>query len=101
MSNNVVEPLASRTDSVSINGASTSNASEMSLMEGLTKDSLDEAFNYAVRHNGIEWQTWPGELSDPMAWSAQFLDQSQNFHFNTVPTSGTDVSRYTQVDGYP
>jgi hypothetical protein len=101
MANDVVELLASRTDSLSINGASTCNASEISLLEGLTNDSLDEVFNYAIRHNGIEWQTWPGELSDLMAWSAQFLDQSQTFHFNTVPTSGTDVSRYTQVGGYP
>jgi hypothetical protein len=78
---------------------SISIAPENSLIEGLSSDSPVRPFNYGVSHNGIEWQTWPGELSDPIAWSAQFLDPAQNFHFNPAPISSAEMPQYGPVEG--
>ncbi len=68
-------------------------------IEKLSGESPIQSFNYGISHNGIDWQTWPGELSDPIAWSAQFLDPSQNFHFNAVPISSAEMPQYTRADG--
>lgn len=83
--------MNSRTDSTSINEGSNDNAPEMSLIDSLSSESFVQTFNYGVSHNGIEWQTWPGELSDPMAWSAQFLYSSQNLGFDSVPIPNAEM----------
>ena len=83
-----------------MNKGSNDNAPELSLMDNLSSEAFVQAFNYGVSHNAIEWQTWPGELSDPMAWSAQFLHPSQNLGFNSVPISNTEMPQYTQFEGH-
>lgn len=92
--------MDSRTDSSSINEGSNDNAPEPSLIDSLASEAFVQTFNYGVSHNGIEWQTWPGELSDPMAWSAQFLNPSQNLGFNSVPIPNAEIPLYTQFEGH-
>lgn len=65
---------------------------DMSLTTGSPNNgALEPAFVYGARHGGVEW---PGELSDPMAWSAQFLDP-----FASMPFTGPEVPPYTNIDG--
>ena len=90
--------MHSRANSSSISESSTSNTSDISLIE-LIGDSFVQTFNCGVRNNGIDRQTWPGELSDPMAWSAQFLGPPQNFPFNSDPISTAELPPYTQIEG--
>ncbi|RFU24419.1 hypothetical protein B7463_g11918, partial [Scytalidium lignicola] len=67
------------------------NAPETSLSaESPNNSSIEQAFNYSARHNGVEW---PGELSDPMVWCAQFLDT-----YISIPFDGADVPPYAQID---
>jgi hypothetical protein len=65
-------------DSISMTVGSNNDASEMSFVDN-TDHCLGAGFDDGGRNTSFEWQSWPGELSDPMAWSAQFLDPSQTF----------------------
>lgn len=73
----LLDPLLARPDSSSMNRYAGGVRTEVSALENLADATLDETFNYGVRHNVLEWPSWPGELSDSMAWSAQFIDPSQ------------------------
>ncbi|KUJ10759.1 uncharacterized protein LY89DRAFT_710532 [Mollisia scopiformis] len=88
--------LDSRSDSSSIIDGTNDNVHTDGLAGG---PSFVQTFNYGVSHTGIDWQTWPGELSDPMAWSAQFLNPSENVFFNSIPVSDAELPQYTQYEG--
>jgi len=69
-----------------------SNIPDMPLTAGSPNNcSLERVFSYSTKHHAVEW---PGELSDPMAWCAQFLDP-----FGSMPFASTEVPPYTQIDG--
>jgi len=59
--------------------------------------TVSQSSTYSLRHDISEWYTWPGELSDPMSWSAQFIDPSQNLHFNGVPMSDVEIPIFTPL----
>jgi hypothetical protein len=69
----------------------------MPLVDHLVNNALNPNCNFSLRHDISEWQTWPGELSDSMSWSAQFIDPSQNLHFNAVPMPDIEISIYTPL----
>ena len=86
---NCKHPFLYKTDSVtglavaspgsfSMTVGSNNDASEMSFIDN-TDNFSGAGFGDGVQNTGFEWQAWPGELSEPMAWSAQFLDPSQTF----------------------
>jgi len=58
-------------------------------MENVANNTLDGAFSCGVTRNVFEWPIWPGELTDPVAWSAQFINPSQSSLFGGNPVSGT------------
>jgi hypothetical protein len=92
-----------------MNEDSGGNGPEISLVENLSNG----AFSYDVRQNVLEWPSWPAELSDPMAWSAQFIDPLQNSQpsrhlvssnpiplsqFSGHPVSSPEASLYIQIE---
>jgi hypothetical protein len=81
-------------------GDSAGNGSETSLMENPANNTMDENFSYGVRQNMLAWPVWPGELSDPVAWSAQFIDPSQISQFSGNLVSGAQVPFYTQMNDH-
>ncbi|KAH8803655.1 fungal-specific transcription factor domain-containing protein [Xylogone sp. PMI_703] len=78
-----IPPIQSRDPTLICN-----NAADIPLSKGSpNNNSFEQALIYNTRHNGVEW---PGELSDPMAWCAQFLDP-----FVTIPFGVGEVPSYT------
>ncbi|CZR69699.1 related to transcriptional activator acu-15 [Phialocephala subalpina] len=51
--------------------------------------------NYVMGQD--DWQTWPGELSDPVAWSAQFIHPTQLL--SSGPMSESEIAIFTQING--
>jgi hypothetical protein len=43
---------------------------------------FDESLNMGMASDLFSWQSWPGELSDSMMWSAQFLDPAYNLQYH-------------------
>ena len=43
---------------------------------------FDESLNMGMASDLFCWQSWPGELSDSMMWSAQFLDPAYNLQYH-------------------
>jgi hypothetical protein len=50
----------------------------MSLAGYVPENVFDESLSLGMGSELFEWQSWPGELSDSMMWSAQFLDPAYN-----------------------
>ncbi len=73
------------------------NGSEMPSMEDVANSTLDGAFSYGITQNVLEWQIWPGELSDPMSWSAQFINPPQGSNFGDNAVSETQIPLLTQM----
>jgi hypothetical protein len=67
------------------------------LADQFVNSAFNQNCNYSMGHDISDWQTWPGELSDPMSWSAQFIDSSQNLHFNTMPMSDVEIPIFTPL----
>jgi hypothetical protein len=63
-------------------------------------NTLDGAFSssYGVTPNVLEWQIWPGELSDPMAWSAQFINPLQSSQFDGNPVPGPQIPLFAHIE---
>jgi hypothetical protein len=70
----------------------------MPSIENAVDNTLDGAFSYGETQNVLGWQIWPGELSDPMAWSAQFINPSQSSQFGENPVSGPQIPLYAQIE---
>jgi hypothetical protein len=66
-------------------------------MDNLVNSAFNQDGNCSLRHDASQWQTWPGELSDPMLWSAQFIDPLQNLHFNAGSMSNVEMPIYTPL----
>ncbi|KAG0647505.1 Transcriptional activator acu-15 [Hyphodiscus hymeniophilus] len=73
------------------------DALRMPSMENAVNNTLDGPFSFGETQSVLEWQIWPGELSDPMAWSAQFINPSQSSQFGGNPVSGPQIPFYAQI----
>lgn len=66
-------------------------------IDNVVDDAYDQSYGGDARQDIPEWQTWPGDLSDPMSWSAQFIDPSQSVFFSAAQISGVETSMYAPV----
>lgn len=85
-----------------MNGPELENTLNLHLTTGLAKDSIRHPPNYDVGQDSPSWHTlhpWPGELSDAMMWSAQFLDHTKVVHDDGASGSAPDVLKYAPAEG--
>jgi hypothetical protein len=54
---------------------------------------FDESLNLGMASDLFSWQSWPGELSDSMMWSAQFLDPAYNLQYHGAPFHGNELGQ--------
>ena len=52
-----------------------------------------ESLNSGMASDLFSWQSWPGELSDSMMWSAQFLDPAYNLQYHGAPFDVDEVGQ--------
>lgn len=64
---------------------------------GQIPDGMGDLFDCDAGQDAFLWQTWPGELSDSMMWSAQFLDPIQMANDNGSHST-LETPRYTQAE---
>lgn len=67
-----------------------------------TSDYIHHPPNYNTGQDSPSWYTlhpWPGELSDAMMWSAQFLDPNKVVHQDGVSGSAPDMLKYAPTEG--
>jgi hypothetical protein len=67
----------------------------------IPENVFDESLNLGIGSDLFSWQSWPGELSDSIMWSAQFLDPAYNLQSHGPSFNGTEVAqfRHTGDDG--
>lgn len=81
-----------------MNGLEIDNTLNLHLTSGLLKDPMRHPQNYNTGLDSPSWHTlhpWPGELSDAMMWSAQFLDPTKVTHHDDASGSAPDVLKDT------
>ena len=76
MTNHLLDPLASSLGSPLENESVAQIAVETHAMDNVLDETFNRGYDCSTRHDIPEWQAWPGDLSDPMSWSAQFIDPS-------------------------
>lgn len=54
---------------------------------------FDESLNLGMGFDLFSWQSWPGELSDSMMWSAQFLDPAYNLPPHGASFNGGEMDQ--------
>lgn len=74
------------------------NALHLPLMRGIHKDAVGNSLDYDIGQDSFTWQTWPGELSDAMMWSAQFIDPTGMVNNNGESSSAKEVPRYAPAE---
>ncbi len=67
------------------------NALQLPLMSTIHKDAVGNSLDYDVGQDSFTWNTWPGELSDAMMWSAQFIDPMGMVNHNEESSSAKEV----------
>lgn len=82
-----------------MNGPEVDNTLNLTLMSGLPKDAIGNPLDYSIGQDSLAWNAWPGELSDAMMWSAQFLDPAEMGIHNGASNSAAEVPRYTSAEG--
>lgn len=82
MNNCLPDLLVSSPDSPLENESAVQIAKETHAIGNVVDGRFNQSYDCGTRHDTPEWQTWPGDLSDPMSWSAQFIDPPQSVYFN-------------------
>lgn len=82
-----------------MNGPRVDNMLNLELTSCLPKDVIQDPLDYNTGQDLLTWHTWPGELSDAMTWSAQFLDPAEMVNHNGASSSAAEMPKYASTEG--
>lgn len=97
MTNLLPDSLVSSPDSPLENRSAAQMGIETHAIGNVVDGTFNQSYDCSTRHDIPEWQAWPGDLSDPMSWSAQFIDPSQSVYFSGAQIAGVETSMYAPV----
>jgi hypothetical protein len=84
--------------SSSSKGDHVTQASAISSAGYIPENFFDESVNLGMGSELFSWQSWPGELSDSMLWSAQFLDPAYNLQSHGASFNGGEMGQFRHTE---